>query len=88
MLALELAELSGPGYDLALTGFDDARSRPARDDGGGTDDAPTRWQMPTNRTLRRRAGCRWCRCPAPAMFGPSAPHRLICGDATDPTQSR
>jgi ParB-like chromosome segregation protein Spo0J len=74
MLALELADLSEAGYDLALTGFEDAEIEALL-----AGDVPTpiliprRNQTLTSRTLRTM--CRmhpsW-RCPAPAMSGPSA----------------
>ena len=83
MLALELAELSDAGYDLALTGFEDSEIEAlladaiATDEGddegpGGdqdaTDDVP---DIPT--TPVSRPGDIW-------VLGQ---HRLICGDATD-----
>ena len=83
MLALELAELSDAGYDLALTGFEDveieallADAIMANEDDEGqggdnqdaTDDVP---DVPT--TPVSRPGDLW-------VLGQ---HRLICGDATD-----
>jgi hypothetical protein len=72
MLALELAELSEAGYDLALTGFEDAEiealltSAVADADDASEPDA----DEPTRQTTCRMRP--WWRCPAPAMSGPSA----------------
>ncbi|MCB2019642.1 MAG: site-specific DNA-methyltransferase [Burkholderiaceae bacterium] len=81
MLALELAELSESGYDLALTGFDeseidalladettggDGEQEQAGDD--AADDVPETPAFPVS-----RAGDVWA----------LGPHRLICGDAAD-----
>jgi len=81
LLALEFAELSEAGYDLALTGFDDAEiqglladdtgeSEGAKDDGelDAADDVPEAPAVPVSRT-----GDVWA----------LGQHRLICGDATD-----
>lgn len=84
MLALELAELSEAGYDLALTGFEDAEIEAlltgavASDDGDAAqeadaqdaaDDVPETPVVPVS-----RPGDVW-------LLGR---HRLICGDAADP----
>lgn len=88
MLALELSELSEEGYALELTGFEsfeidsllaDAQdaSKPQEGDAEGgdeadcdtTDDVPTAPVVSVSRT-----GDVWS----------LGPHRLICGDATDP----
>jgi hypothetical protein len=72
MLALELAELSEAGYDLALTGFEDAEIEALLAD-VVSDDADRSRMMPTNRT--RQTTCRmrqWCRCRARRCLG----HRL------------
>jgi DNA modification methylase len=81
LLALELAELSEAGYDLALTGFDesevdalladettggDGEQEEAGDD--AADDVPDVPVVPVS-----RAGDVWA----------LGPHRLICGDAAD-----
>ncbi|WP_345535881.1 site-specific DNA-methyltransferase [Variovorax defluvii] len=81
LLALELAELSEAGYDLALTGFDeseidalladettggDGEQEEAGDD--AADDVPDPPAVPVS-----RIGDVWA----------LGPHRLICGDATD-----
>ena len=84
MLALEIAELSESGYDLALTGFDDSElerllSSALEDDAAAeeenpesstddTDEVPDAPVVPVSRT-----GDVW-------QIGA---HRLICGDATD-----
>ena len=72
MLALELADLSEAGYDLALTGFEDAEIE-ALLTGGVTDAMPTQSRTPRSRmpqtTCRKHPS--W-RCLAPAMSGPSA----------------
>lgn len=85
LLALELAELSDAGYDLALTGFDETEIEALLADDGVTgdvdqdddsnapdaaDDVPEAPVVPVSRT-----GDVWA----------IGPHRLICGDATDPT---
>lgn len=85
LLALELAELSDAGYDLTLTGFedaeiaallaDDARAEEVAreqdaDEPDAADDVPDAPVSPASRT-----GDVWA----------IGPHRLICGDATDPT---
>jgi DNA modification methylase len=84
LLALELAELSEAGYDLTLTGFEDAEIQALLVDpleGGGSDqeqdaddpdaadDVPEIPVVPVS-----CAGDVWA----------LGPHRLICGDATDP----
>jgi len=83
LLALELAELSEAGYDLALTGFDDAEIEQLlagdvavgngdaqdADAPDAADDVPEVSATPVS-----RAGDVWA-------FGK---HRLICGDAADP----
>jgi len=83
LLALELAELSEAGYDLALTGFDDAEIEqlPAGDVAVGNGDAQdadapdAADDVPeVSATPVSRAGDVWA-------FGK---HRLICGDAADP----
>ncbi|WP_019560055.1 site-specific DNA-methyltransferase [Caldimonas manganoxidans] len=81
LLALELAELSEAGYDLALTGFDgseieamlaeaavDDQSEPEAESPDAADDVPEAPIVPVSRT-----GDLW-------VLGQ---HRLICGDATD-----
>jgi DNA modification methylase len=81
LLALEFAELSEAGYDLALTGFDDAEiqglladndgeGEGAKDDGApdAADDVPDEPAVPVS-----RAGDVWA----------LGQHRLICGDATN-----
>ena len=84
LLALELAELSDAGYDLTLTGFedaeiaallaDDARAEEVAreqdaDEPDAADDVPDAPVLPVSRT-----GDVWA----------IGTHRLICGDATDP----
>ncbi|MCK4150616.1 ParB/Srx family N-terminal domain-containing protein, partial [Ralstonia pseudosolanacearum] len=82
LLALEFAELADAGYDLALTGFNDAEIDAlladelgeAEDDGASdpepdeADDVPAASAVPVS-----RPGDVW-------LLGE---HRLICGDATD-----
>ncbi|CAJ0888596.1 hypothetical protein R1479_04425 [Ralstonia mannitolilytica] len=82
LLALELAELTEAGYDLALTGFEDAELQDLlasaevsdgdvqQDD--AADDADDVPQAPA--TPVSRVGDVWA----------IGPHRLICGDAADP----
>ena len=85
MLALELAELSEAGYDLALTGFEDvelealladeegaadeAGTEPEADDPDAADAVPDAPVVPVSR---------------PGDVWAIGAHRLICGDATDP----
>jgi ParB-like chromosome segregation protein Spo0J len=72
MLALELAELSEAGYDLALTGFENIEIEALLADDVLTP-ADQEKQMPTNPTRQTMCLMRqWCRCRAPAMSGPSA----------------
>lgn len=83
MLALELAELSDAGYDLALTGFEEAEiealltgavavaddeSESEADESDAADDVP---EVPVMAVSR------------PGDVWAIGPHRLICGDATD-----
>ncbi|MDP2198904.1 MAG: site-specific DNA-methyltransferase [Sulfurimicrobium sp.] len=77
MLALELAELSEAGFDLALTGFEDAEIEALLADGDqehnadepdAADDVPDTPTNPVSRT-----GDVWG----------LGQHRLICGDAAD-----
>lgn len=84
MLALELAELSEAGYDLALTCFEESElealleddavpedETPASDDGvpDAADEVPETPVVPVSR---------------PGDVWALGAHRLICGDATDP----
>lgn len=84
LLALELAELSEAGYDLALTGFDDGEieaflngddatddstDEAASQEPDAADDVPETPVAPVSRT-----GDVW-------LLGR---HRLVCGDAGDP----
>ena len=81
MLALELAELSEAGYELALTGFEDAElqdllasteeSESGAQDDEPSDDADDVPEAPA--TPVSRAGDVWA----------IGAHRLICGDAAD-----
>jgi DNA modification methylase len=85
MLALELAELSEAGFDLALTGFEDAEiealladnlgdsdgdQEQDADEPDAADDVPDTPTTPVS-----RAGDVWA----------LGQHRLICGDASDPS---
>lgn len=84
LLALELAELSDAGYDLALTGFEEAEiaalladvasgeevdQQWESDEPNGTDEVPDVPLVPVS-----RSGDVW-------QIGR---HRLVCGDAADP----
>ena len=83
LLAAELADLSAAGFDLALTGFSDdelaglleeaeevlGSDEPAQICASSDDDVPDTPVTPVS-----QPGDLW-------QFGP---HRLICGDATDP----
>jgi len=85
MLALELAELSEAGFDLALTGFEDAEIEAllADDLGDGdgdqeqdTDEPDAADDVPDTPTIPvSRPGDVWA----------LGQHRLICGDAADPS---
>lgn len=85
MLALELAELSEAGYDLALTGFEDAEiealladdivagdddQEQDADESDAADDVPDTPTTPVSR---------------PGDVWALGQHRLICGDAADPS---
>ena len=74
LLALELAELSEAGYDLALTGFDaDALAELLHGDGGdGQGQAEDDAVPEVPETPVSRFGDVW-------VLGP---HRVLCGDAT------
>lgn len=84
LLALELADLSEAGYDLALTGFEDAEieaialrdidgderdQEQDADEPDAADDVPAKPATPVSR---------------PGDVWQLGAHRLICGDATDP----
>ena len=82
LLALELAELSEAGYDLLLTGFDDAEIERLLADGAAVDEATAPDpdepdaadavpDAPTNPITR------------PGDVWQLGAHRLICGDAAD-----
>lgn len=85
MLALELAELSESGYDIALTGFDDGEIErlletiestdptAGENDGEPQDDADEDDVVPSGPVISR-PGDVW-------LLGE---HRLACGDARDP----
>ncbi len=87
MLALELAELSEAGYALALTGFEDAEidellagtavaDEEEHQTAGDGDDSDTADEVPDVPVVPvSRTGDVWA----------IGPHRLICGDATDPS---
>lgn len=87
MLALELAELSESGYELALTGFDSGElerllSIPLDDDAQEATDAGQDPEGPD-------AADEVPEAPAQAVSRPGdiwaiGQHRLICGDSTDP----
>ncbi|MGP1690877.1 MAG: DNA modification methylase [Giesbergeria sp.] len=85
LLALELEDLKLADFDLSLTGFedgeisrlladdvgsDDAEQEPDADESDAADDVPDAPVVPVSRT-----GDVWA----------IGTHRLICGDATDPT---
>jgi len=85
LLALELEDLKLADFDLSLTGFedgeisrlladdvgsDDAEQEPDADESDAADDVPDAPVVPVSRT-----GDVWA----------IGSHRLICGDATDPT---
>jgi DNA modification methylase len=85
MLALELAELSEAGFDLALTGFEDAEIEALLADNLGDSDGDQEQDadapdaaddVPDTPTiLVSRTGDVWA----------LGQHRLICGDASDPS---
>jgi DNA modification methylase len=80
LLALELAELSEAGYDLDLTGFDEAEIEGLLTDDGA--DAPTEADEADSEEI-----------PEPPVTPVSrhgdiwalGEHRIICGDAADPS---
>lgn len=84
MLAIELAELSESGYDLTLTGFSNDEIEQLlvdAEDGAGTDDSTDTGEdaadevpdAPVNPVTR------------PNDVWQLGAHRVICGDAADPT---
>ena len=83
MLALELAELSEAGYDLALTGFEDAEFEALLEDEAVPED-----EAPASDEAAPDAADE---VPEPPVVPVSRPgdvwvigaHRLVCGDATD-----
>jgi len=83
MLALELAELSDVGYDLALTGFDDAEIEALL-----TGEVSDEDSVPASATEEPDAADDVPEAPVVAVSRTGdvwaiGPHRLICGDATD-----
>ncbi len=74
MLALELAELSESGYDLALTGFDSSEPSACSLPPWRTMlPRPKKFRMPLSRMSPMMCPPhQWCRCLAQAMSGPSA----------------
>ena len=87
MLALELAELSEAGFELALTGFENieidalladatpTEAEPAAQDDADADEPDTTDDVPDKPVVAvSREGDVWA----------IGSHRLICGDATDP----
>ena len=72
LLALELAELSDAGYDLTLTGFEDAEIAALLADDARAEEVAEN-KTPMNRTPQTTCRMHLCRRhPAPAMSGPSA----------------
>jgi len=84
LLALEMAELSESGYDLLLTGFDDDEldqmlADIAETDGSDTDEEPASDEDDDVPEAPKQPISR------PGDVWQLGPHRLICGDASDPT---
>jgi DNA modification methylase len=78
LLKLELEDLQGIGFDLGLTGFDAGELRNLLDDGPSTgltdeDIAPPLPAIPVTQ---------------PGDLILLGPHRLVCGDSTNPTDVR
>lgn len=87
LLALELAELSEAGYDLALTGFDDTEIEAFLSDEVVSDDADPEQQEATD-SDEPDAADEVPDAPVVPVSRPGdvwaiGPHRLICGDASD-----
>ena len=87
LLALELAELSEAGYDLALTGFDDTEIEDFLSDEVVSDDADP-GQQDTSGDDEPEAADEVPAAPVVPVSRPGdvwaiGPHRLICGDAAD-----
>ncbi len=83
LLALELAELSESGYDLALTGFDDSEIERLLSTGLGDENETE------NTDVENDASDDVPETPAHPISRPGDvwqldAHRLICGDAADP----
>ena len=83
LLALELAELSEAGYDLLLTGFeDDELAKMLADLGDG--DAQTSDEYETSEEDEDVPEPPRQPISRPGDVWQLGPHRLICGDASDP----
>jgi DNA modification methylase len=86
LLALELAELSEAGYDLALTGFDDTEIEAFLSDEVVSDDADQ--EQDASEDDEPDAADKVPDAPVVPVSRPGdvwtiGPHRLICGDAGD-----
>jgi len=86
MLALELAELSEAGFDLALTGFEDAEIKALLADEEGAQDTG---QDPEAEDAEEDAADEVPDAPVVPVscsgdIWTMGAHRLICGDSTDP----
>lgn len=85
MLALELAELSEAGYDLALTGFDDAEiERLLATDVAAGDEADDEQESDEPDTVDEVPEAPATPVSRPGDVWQMGPHRVICGDAADP----
>lgn len=87
LLALELAELSEAGYDLALTGFDDTEIEAFLSNEVVSDDADPN-QQDASEDDAPDAADEVPNAPVVPVSRPGdvwaiGPHRLICGDAAD-----
>ena len=85
MLALEIAELSESGYDLALTGFDDSElerllSSSLEDDAAAEEENP---ESSTDDSADDVPDAPVAPVSRPGDVWQIGAHRLICGDATD-----
>ena len=84
MLALEMAELSEAGYDLALTGFEDAEIEALLADDVETDDADQEADADEPDAADDVPDAPVVPMSCTGDVWAIGPHRLICGDAADP----
>jgi len=84
MLALELAELSEAGYDLALTGFEEAELEALLEDDAVPEDETSASDDDEPDAADAVPEAPVVPVSRPGDVWALGAHRLICGDATDP----